>query len=184
VSPLTQKTAPTRLALAGLPTTGRSATSTPRNGRGPAFRSHPRHVRQAYPAIRPPSIAGFGGEPGCHRAPRDCTYTLYEHPRAVNTFSALQTEIRPVRSHATRKSPLSLHTGRLPPPVEGGLGGSRGLGVRVGAGIRSSAFLPILPSSAPMATSARAMTVTSAAAPEKVTALRRITTDGSEAFPM
>src|ERR687897_3442631 len=43
--------------------TGGLATSTPRNGRGLAFRSRLWLVRPAYPAIRPPSIAVSGGEP-------------------------------------------------------------------------------------------------------------------------
>jgi hypothetical protein len=64
--------------------TGRSATSTPRNGRGLAILSLLRLTRPAYPAIRPPPTAASGGEPCFVQAPRDCTYTLYEHPWPVN----------------------------------------------------------------------------------------------------
>ena len=52
-------------------------------------RSRPRRLLPAYPAIRVRPIADSGGEARNHRPPRDCTYTLYEHPAAVNPFRGL-----------------------------------------------------------------------------------------------
>lgn len=69
--------------------TSQFATASPRSGAPPHQRpatdvvlpSDPvwRRLQPTYPAIRWPLIAASGGKTGVHRAPRDCTYTLYEH---------------------------------------------------------------------------------------------------------
>ncbi len=69
--------------------TSQLATAFPRSGAPPHQRpatdvvlhSDPlwQRLQPTYPAIRWPSIAASGGKTGVHRAPRDCTYTVYDH---------------------------------------------------------------------------------------------------------
>jgi hypothetical protein len=120
-------TAPTSQALTRLPVTGGSATSTPRNGRGSTRQSHLRLVPRAYPAIRMRPVAASGGEARNHRPPRDCTYTLYEHPQRCQP-----PRFRP--GHATiRRGPAggAVVASNLLSPV----GGSRGDQCRLPTGV-------------------------------------------------
>ena len=53
-----------------------------------------RRLQPTYPAIRWPLFAASGGKTGAYRAPRDCTYTVYDHLQHVNPRP--QTNLSPV----------------------------------------------------------------------------------------